>query len=394
MLEAVDPRVVLASYQGDVRGELGRHDVHAMMVAGFSNPWVSGFYVLAVGLLCFHLSHGVGAMFSSLGLKNEAYEARIDAFAKIAPVAQQSLIAMGRQADESGIDKQIIFPTKISIPALEPGDLGVELARCYNNWVRNLVKGHEGRLLPVAIMPAGKPDAMAAELRRCVKELGAVAVIGTPNPVNGQHLHDEACEPLWTELEKLDVPVGFHPTGNSSLKDDAGARYVGHANFHPIAHAIRNPVELMGAIASMTTGGVLERHPGLRCAFLEGTAGWLYWWLWRLDDQWEKFGPGCERQLTLPPSEYFKRQCYLALEADEEPAVDVVEKLGADYFVVSTDYPHPDGAFPEAMKEFLALSLDDAARRKILWDNCARLYNIPKLAAPLTRAAPAAAAAQ
>ena len=65
---------------------LGRHDVHAMMVAGFSNPWVSGFYVLAVGLLCFHLSHGVSAMFSSLGLKNEAYEARIDAFAKIASV--------------------------------------------------------------------------------------------------------------------------------------------------------------------------------------------------------------------------------------------------------------------------------------------------------------------
>ena len=39
------------------------------------------------------------------------------------------------------------------------------------------------------------------EARRCVRELGAVAVIGTPNPVHGQHLHDEACEPLWTALE-------------------------------------------------------------------------------------------------------------------------------------------------------------------------------------------------
>ena len=95
---------------------------------------------------------------------------------------------------------------------------------------------------------------------------------------------------------------------------------------------------------------------------------------------------------TLPPSEYFKRQCYLALDADEEPAVDVVEKLGADYFVVSTDYPPPDGAFPEALKEFLPL--DDSARRKILWDNCARLYGIPKPAAPLTRAPPYCAAAQ
>ena len=67
-------------------------------------------------------------------------------------------------------------------------------------------------------------------------------------------------------------------------------------------------------------------------------------------------------------------------------------KLGADYFVVSTDYPHPDGAFPDARREFLTLPLDDAARRKILSDNCARLYNIPELAAPLTRAAPLAAA--
>ena len=86
------------------------------------------------------------------------------------------------------------------------------------------------------------------------------------------------------------------------------------------------------------------------------------------------------------------QQCYLALDADEEPAVDVVQKLGADYFVVSTDYPHPDRAFPDAMKEFLTLPLDDAARRKILWDNCARLYDIPELAVPLTPAAPLAAA--
>jgi len=44
----------------------------------------------------------------------------------------------------------------------------------------------------------------------------------------------------------------------TSLRDDAARRYVGH----PIAHAIRNRVELKGAIAGMTTGGALKRHPG------------------------------------------------------------------------------------------------------------------------------------
>jgi uncharacterized protein len=298
--------------------------------------------------------------------------------------------------DIEGIDIAVMYGTRgrqiLCHDNLAP-DYAAALARAYNDWAHDYCRSNPQRLKFAAQIAMHDIPLAVAEARRCISQLGAVAVIGTPNPVNGQHLHDEACEPLWDALEELDVPIGFHPTGNTSLKDDAGARYVGHANFHPIAHAIRNPVELMGAIASLTTGGVLERHPTLRAAFLEGTAGWLYWWLWRLDDQWEKFGPGCEHQLSMLPSEYFKRQCYIALDVDEEPAVDVVRKLGAEYFVVSSDYPHSDGAFPEAMQQFFSLPLGDEARRKILWDNCARLYAIETPARPL-RAEPRISAAE
>ena len=298
--------------------------------------------------------------------------------------------------DIEGIDVAVMYGTRgrqiLCHDDLAP-DYAAALARAYNNWAYDYCKTDPQRLKFAAQVAMHDVGMAVEEARRSVKELGAVAVIGTPNPVNGQHLHDAACEPLWDELERLGVPIGFHPTGNTSLKDDAGRRYVGHANFHPIAHAIRNPVELMGAIASMTTGGILERHPKLRCAFLEGTAGWLYWWLWRLDDQWEKFGPGCEQQLTMAPSEYFKRQCCIALDVDEEPAVDVVNKMGAEYFVVSSDYPHSDGAFPEAIEQFLGLPLTDEQRRKILWDNCSRLYAIARPAAPLTRDQSVSAAA-
>ena len=60
-----------------------RHDVFAMMVVGFSHPWVCAFYILGMALLCLHLSHGVSAMFSSLGLKNDAYAGPLDCFAKV-----------------------------------------------------------------------------------------------------------------------------------------------------------------------------------------------------------------------------------------------------------------------------------------------------------------------
>ena len=297
--------------------------------------------------------------------------------------------------DIEGIDVAVMYGTRgrqILCHDDLPPDYAAALARAYNNWAADYCKADPRRLKFAAQVAMHDVNAAVQEARRCVQELGAIAVIGTPNPVNGQHLHDEACEPLWNELEDLNVPIGFHPTGTTSLKDDAGRRYVGHANFHPIAHAIRNPVELMGAIASMTTGGVLERHPKLRCAFLEGTAAWLYWWLWRLDDQWEKFGPGCEHQLSMPPSDYFKRQCYIALDVDEEPAVDAVNKMGAEYFVVSSDYPHSDGAFPDAMKEFFGMPLNSEQRRKILWENCARLYAIETPSQALT--APEVSAAE
>ena len=93
------------------------------------------------------------------------------------------------------------------------------------------------------------------------------------------------------------------------------------------------------------------------------------------------------------PSEYFKRQCYIALDVDENPAVDVVNKMGAEYFVVSSDYPHSDGAFPDAMNEFFGMPLNSEQRRKIiLWENCARLYAIETPSQALT--APQASAAE
>ncbi len=345
---------------------------------------IRGMEVQGLAIPAFAKSSGAAASSRELRRRSRARHPHFNVARARGFDAVSTLTAM----DIEGIDVAVMYGTRgrqiLCHDDLKP-DYAAALARAYNNWAYDFCKEDPQRLKFAAQISMHDIGMAVEETRRCVRDLGAVAVIGCPNPVNGQHLHDEACEPLWNELERLNVPIGFHPTGNSSLRDDAGRRYVGHANFHPIAHAIRNPVELMGAVASMTTGGILERHPKLRCAFLEGTAGWVHWWLWRLDDHWEKFGPGCEFQLGMLPSEYFKRQCYVALDVDEEPAVDVINKMGPDYFVVSSDYPHADGAFPEAIQQFLGLPLNDEQRRKILWDNCAKLYAIEKPQRALAR---------
>lgn len=65
----------------DLKDAQGRHDVYAMVVLGFRNPVVSAFYVVAMTLLFLHLSHGVGAMFQSLGWKSPAYAQAISRLA-------------------------------------------------------------------------------------------------------------------------------------------------------------------------------------------------------------------------------------------------------------------------------------------------------------------------
>jgi succinate dehydrogenase / fumarate reductase cytochrome b subunit len=65
----------------DLRDAKGRHDVFAMVVLGFKRPLVSCFYIFAMFLLFLHLSHGLSAMFQSLGWKSPAYAPLINRFA-------------------------------------------------------------------------------------------------------------------------------------------------------------------------------------------------------------------------------------------------------------------------------------------------------------------------
>ena len=58
-------------------------NVHDMMIAGFNSKLVSLFYIVATGLLCLHLTHGVSSMFQSLGIRNSFWRVRLDRFALV-----------------------------------------------------------------------------------------------------------------------------------------------------------------------------------------------------------------------------------------------------------------------------------------------------------------------
>jgi predicted TIM-barrel fold metal-dependent hydrolase len=160
---------------------------------------------------------------------------------------------------QESLDKQIIFPTGISLPVLTEGPIGAELCRMYNDWARDLVRGYEDQLLPCALMPAGHPEAMAGELRRAVTELGfkaahCVSWIGEKN------LDHEDFAPWFEEAERLGVPLFVHPNGHTGFITQR------FDNF-PAMHALGRPTNCVQALMGLVYGGVFERFPRLKVCF-------------------------------------------------------------------------------------------------------------------------------
>ena len=198
-----------------------------------------------------------------------------------------------------------------------------------------------------------------------------VAAYIRPNVINGRNLHDAYYDPLYSTLEELNIPLVVHE-GTAGGPPGADQRFLGNwVMMHMAAH----PLEQMLASESIVVGGVLERHPKLKVAFLECGCSWLVYWLWRLDEELEAWGWHEVPWLKRKPSEYFMEQCWVSMEGDEPGAKYYVEMHGNDRLLWASDYPHPDAGYPNATEEFLGLgTISEETKRKVLWDNPMAFY--------------------
>jgi uncharacterized protein len=277
--------------------------------------------------------------------------------------------------DVEGVDLTVVFPTSgllvLGVNELDP-DFAASIARAYNDWVSQYVKADPKRLYAAAMIAPHDVELAVREIKRTVLELGFKAVFMRPNPVHDRQWYDPCYEPIWQTLVELDVPLVFHEGVGVHLPQ-AGQRFKDNMF---LRHVACHSMEMMYAAMAMCGTGVLARHPKLRVGFFEANCGWVPWLLDRMDDHWEIQLGVSQADLPEKPSVYFKRQCIVSVETDEAFAQHVIADMGDDNMVVSTDWPHPDSKFPNGIKTFLELPLTEESKRKILWDNCARFYNI------------------
>ena len=280
--------------------------------------------------------------------------------------------------DNEGLDLAVLYPTAgMYITAKDGMDPRFAEAACraYNDWLYDYIQAADPkRVFGAAALSPHDVESAQAEARRAVEKLGFKSLFIRPNMYNGRSWHDAHYDPLWATAQDLNVPIGFHETTGARLPAAGADRFPDDMG---IAHIATHSVEQMMACLDIIMGGVMERFPKLQFAFLEAQCGWLPFWLGRMDEHYEWRHPFGEMQhLKMKPSEYFNRQGYAAVEAEESFVSHVIEALGDDRLVTTSDYPHSDAKYPHTMDTFMQLPLSDASKQKILWDNPARLYGL------------------
>ncbi len=277
--------------------------------------------------------------------------------------------------DQEGIDVALLYPT-IGIcweGAVQDPKLALAYTRAYNRWLVDFCSENPKRLLPIAHISLLDPKGAVEETLRA-RKAGCVGVFLSPDMAarGGKHINDPSYGRFWETVQDLQMPVAFHvivrdqPTFHEwQQRRDS----VGLFGFAFLA------IDVMAAFTQMLAIGMFEQYPRLKCAVLEAGANWISAWLDRLDHKYQVVGP--YTPLKRKPSEYFYRQCLISADPDESMTAQIVEHVGADYFVWASDYPHIDASLGVVaeIKERLA-PLPEAARRKVLGENAVRFYGL------------------
>ncbi len=321
---------------------------------------------------------GIGAMDRVGGIVYEREIQTGSPYLDNAPLGAMDPKERLQRLDLENIERVVLYPSLSVLWVAEVEDESVVQPnlRAYNRWIVDFCSDSDGRLIPVAQLSLGDPEAAEAELRRAAAD-GVKGVWVPPFTTTRLPLGDPAHDRVFAACQELGLPLGIHPVfepkwcAPGRFGEYTSAKYGFFQNV-TAGDAVRH------AFTSLFQYGVFGKFPGLRVVVLESGAGWIGYWLDRMDTIYGTYQGGPVRKL-LPelPSFYFRRQCWISGDPDEKSLAAIIPGVGADRFFWASDFPHPDHP-PEYIPEVTRIvkALPEATRSGFLGRNVLQAYRI------------------
>jgi uncharacterized protein len=246
------------------------------------------------------------------------------------------------------------------------------LSTAINEWQVDRWVDPDPRLVAAIIVPQEDAEFAAAEIERRAHDTRFRQVLLSPKAQ--EPLGRKRYWPIYAAAERAGLPVAFHPAAMGGGHPSAGA---GWPTYYLEEHNTFGTI-MQGVLTSMIFEGVFERFPKLKVVSVEGGFTWAPHLSWRMDKHWARLRKEVPH-LSKPPSEYLRSSVWFTSQPMDETRQqahlrDVIDWLGWDRLMFSSDYPHWD--FDDPRYAF-KIKISEEERRKVFFENAKALYGLP-----------------
>ena len=270
----------------------------------------------------------------------------------------------------TGIGRQVLSPMPELLSYWLPTEDALVLCRHVNDAIAGMVAQKPQNFSALGCVPLQDPELAARELERLMA-IGTFRGVEIGTNINGTAIGDRRFEVFYAAAEALDAALFVHPLHPVGVE-----RLVGPPT---LVQLLAFPGETALSVASLITGGVLERHPKLRIAISHGGGGFALT-LPRLAFGWKHINikPGGRSPVEQAQSLYYDTLVY-----DAPTLRHLIAVFGKTQICIGTDHPFViQDHTPLARIDDVRLG--EADKMLLIEGNARRLLGEPMLESPET----------
>jgi predicted TIM-barrel fold metal-dependent hydrolase len=261
----------------------------------------------------------------------------------------------------------------------------------FNRWVIDFCSEAPDRLHAQALVSFDDIDQAVRDVH-WAKEHGLVGILMPPLYPGSKFFFDPALDPIWAACQDVELPLSQHGgTGAPNYQPQVFAAFMVLAAEHSFFSG--------RSLWQLILGGVFDRFPELKIAFIETEAWWIGPMIELLDkrermaDDWTDFAESFRqaKPYSRLPSEYWQSNCYAGIspfhpsqveagDLGSADAADVGFRIHSDNAMFGVDYPHPESIFPAVIDNARLLAtmpnVTEADARKVLYENAAEVFHL------------------